>query len=374
MNINKLKELLDNNKGELVVKNYPTLCEILEVERKGGKGKIYQLKELATHCSYEQQGQKFIIKEFYGMKLDKVDNRGKSEGSRGNNKGVFKEDMLNTLLYMCITIANEENLYSDNGDDFVITTSRHDLLCDLGMRNRHNNYVANVQPNNFCSTLNVERGTFDYIMGKVRDNSHSALKGILDTLTKSGLAIKRDTMKVVKVEGGKTTRTFANEDEYVQISHIKRKVATSMGYKNESMIHATNNAKIRGEFYSKVNELTKEKLGILEHYPMIKLHMNKSNIDQYLQKFEGVTLEELVEIGNEKFLNQQKKTLKSSQTKYLNGKASKNKLAYVQLFDSYEADSKVIVQHLIDVFAPKIELNDSGDAKLDHATNTYILD
>ena len=143
-----------------------------------------------------------------------------------------------------------------------------------------------------------------------------------------------------------------------------------MGYKNESQIHSTYNSDKKAEFYAKVNKLTYEKFGISEHYPMIKLHMRKSNIDQYLQKFDNITLDELITIGNESFINQQTKTIKSNRTKYLNGKGATSGKAYVQVLDDYLDQSDDIVKHLVGLFADRLELLQE-DLKVNHVTGEY---
>lgn len=285
------------------------------------------------------------------------------------------------MLYMCVTMADRNKLYRDNGDDFVLTASRHDLMCEIGIRNRHNHYVAKTQPNNFCYQLDINRSTFDYVSNRISTNSYNAVKNVLDNLIKIGLAIKTDTMKVLSYHRNGdgtfdkniiTDSRFATEEEFIEISHIKRSVATEMGYKNESQIHSTYNSDKKAEFYAKVNKLTYEKFGISEHYPMIKLHMRKSNIDQYLQKFDNITLDELITIGNESFINQQKRTIKSNRTKYINGKGATSGKAYVQGLDDYLDQSDDIVKHLVGLFADRLELLQE-DLKVNHVTGEYIF-
>ena len=202
---------------------------------------------------------------------------------------------------------------------------------------------------------------------------------MLDNIIKIGLAIKTDTMKVLSYHRNEdgtfdkniiTDSRFATEEEFIEISHIKRSVATEMGYKNESQVHSTYNNDKKAEFYKRVNELTYKKLGISEHYPLIKLHMKKSNIDQYLQKFDNITLDELITIGNESFINQQTKTIKSNRTKYINGKGATSGKAYVQGLDDYLDQSDDIVKHLVGLFADRLELLQE-DLKVNHGTGEY---
>ena len=68
MRIDKLKALFEESEGKLIIKNYPTLCEILEIKKTSGASKKAQIKELTTLCEFEQQGQKFIIKQMLIVK------------------------------------------------------------------------------------------------------------------------------------------------------------------------------------------------------------------------------------------------------------------------------------------------------------------
>lgn len=359
---------------------FTELCRTLGLEiPKSKNSKNALLKALDSIVERVYKNKKHIIITIREQQVEIIDNRGKSKGSRNNYVGIYGEDLFNTMLYMCLTIATKNNLYKENGDDFTLTMSRHDIMCEIGIRNRYNYYVANTQPNNFCYQLDVNRSVFDYVTTRINTNSYNAVKKVIDDIIKCGLAIKTDTMKIVKHGTNKhgtfnksmiISNGFATEEEFIEISNIKRSVATEMGYKNESQIHSTYNSDKKAEFYAKVNKLTYEKFGISEHYPMIKLHMRKSNIDQYLQKFDNITLDELITIGNESFINQQTKTIKSNRTKYLNGKGATSGKAYVQVLDDYLDQSDDIVKHLVGLFADRLELLQE-DLKVNHVTGEY---
>ena len=360
---------------------FTELCRTLGLEiPKSKNSKNALLKALDSIVERVYKNKKHIIITIREQQLTIADNRGKSKGSRNNYVGIYGEDLFNTMLYMCLTIATKNNLYKDNGDDFTLTMSRHDIMCEIGIRNRYNYYVANTQPNNFCYQLDVNRSVFDYVTTRINTNSYNAVKKVIGDIIKCGLAIKTDTMKIVKHGTNKDgtfnksmiiSNGFATDEEFIEISHIKRSVATEMGYKNESQIYFSYNNDKKAEFYKRVNELTYKKLGISEHYPLIKLHMKKSNIEKYLKKFEDITLDELIIIGNESFLNKQTKTIKSNRTKYLNGNSSTtNSKAYVQSFEDYLDQSDYIVKHLLGIFSDRIELLDS-DLKVNFITGKY---
>lgn len=386
---NSYEEIIINSNrliiGELY--SYKKLCEILETQYMiNTNSRKAQLKVLDSVVEYEKISTKYKIIKFRNETKEIEDNRGRSDGSRGNYQGIFKQDLLNSLLYFCVQYADSNNLYVDENEDmFNITMSKHNLMCEMGMRNKHNSYVAKVQPNNFCKELSVEKSTFDFVFAKINSNSNSAMNRILDTLKKSGLAIITEIIEITKYRKvyderlmkfifDKNTiesKRLATKEEIVEILHIKREVATEMNYKKESEIYATNNIEIISEFHNMVNKLTEERLGISENYPLLELNMKRSNIDRYLKKFKDISLDELLEVGNSSFLNQQKKSLKTAQTKYLSGNIGKNKLAYVQSFENYLNDSKKIANNLINIFADEIQLLDK-DLKLEHSTNKFI--
>lgn len=110
MNINNIKA------GD-IIKNYKVLCELLDdVPKNSTNSKKAQLKEWECYFLYEKQGQKFVIKEIYEDVHEKVDGRGKSDGSRGNNMGKYKyyDDFKNTLLAYLDTKNGKDTQTSKN--------------------------------------------------------------------------------------------------------------------------------------------------------------------------------------------------------------------------------------------------------------------
>ncbi|MCM3732015.1 hypothetical protein M3196_10125 [Fictibacillus nanhaiensis] len=87
-------------------KNYKVLCSELGIPIKNGKdSKEAQYKEIARYCKYTRSGHSFIIEEMYQVPKEKIDNRGKSEGSRSNN------NVYNNAIQLLITdlLAQCEN-------------------------------------------------------------------------------------------------------------------------------------------------------------------------------------------------------------------------------------------------------------------------
>lgn len=70
---------------------------------------IYNMKEI-KRGKYIIEGYKDITKE-EALKLVE-DKRGKNPNSRGNNKGIYGEDIMNSLLIYCMN--NGERVKDDN--------------------------------------------------------------------------------------------------------------------------------------------------------------------------------------------------------------------------------------------------------------------
>ena len=105
---------IENLTEGMVLKNYKHLCEVLGIKyTKSADSKKAQLKEFERFVKYKKDGNKFIIEEIFKTPKEKIDNRGKSQGSRGNNfksipgfnvefkeyksKGIYKIHLGNTI-------------------------------------------------------------------------------------------------------------------------------------------------------------------------------------------------------------------------------------------------------------------------------------
>lgn len=111
---------IDNLKVGQVIKNYKELCELLDIEAKGGASKIAQHKEFDRYFEYEKQGHKYIITKIYENPKERIDNR-----MNGNNT-VFADDIEKLIL----------NILASSKDD-TITIARGQLYKMLNMCNEN---------------------------------------------------------------------------------------------------------------------------------------------------------------------------------------------------------------------------------------------
>ena len=113
---------IDNLKVGKVIKNYKSLCEILEIEAKnsGSNSHKAQLKEFNRYFEFEKQGHKYIITKIYENPKERIDNR-----MNGNNT-VFSDDIEKLIL----------NILASSKDD-TITIARGQLYKALCMCNEN---------------------------------------------------------------------------------------------------------------------------------------------------------------------------------------------------------------------------------------------
>ena len=136
MNINKLE-------ANKIYKNYKKLCNVLNVNVKGGKSKQLQIIDMKRYFKYHNEGNKFIIDEIYPEPKEKIkiniDNRGKSEGSRNNNRKEFPnflislEDEVKIGVYK---ITLDKDVYIGS----TISSFRHRFI----QHNFKNNPIPNI--------------------------------------------------------------------------------------------------------------------------------------------------------------------------------------------------------------------------------------
>lgn len=113
---------IENLKVGQVIKNYKSLCEILEIEAKksGSNSHKAQLKEFNRYFEFEKQGHKYIITKIYENPKERIDNR-----MNGNNT-VFSDDIEKLIL----------NILASSKDD-TITIARGQLYKALCMCNEN---------------------------------------------------------------------------------------------------------------------------------------------------------------------------------------------------------------------------------------------
>lgn len=354
-------------------KQMGTFNELFNIEEsKRGKAVIYTI---------------ISKKEITDNKLDVLvsESRGRSEGSRNNYDGIFKDNLVNSFIYFCFKLAEQRGIFKDeNVDDFCITTSKHNMMCEIGIRNRYNTYIAVNQPYNFCNQLGVERIIFNFAMTKINNNTSKAFDRVISSAVKLGLVIQENNMSVVRYKPlevkddivvdwikTKTIKDFAKKNERIDIELMRQKFAKDMNFKTVGALYSTNDKELISKFHSRINEYTVAKYGILESYRVMELHMKKSVVSNYLQKFDNITLQELIEVGNQKFIEKQYKNFKNMYENYFK-KGYNTKNACVQGMKNYLEQADKIIYYLLDINSNKLDFIIGVDLTVDMVSGEII--
>lgn len=281
MNLNKL------NNGQ-VIKNYKTMCEILEEPYVGGKSKIIQLDKWKLYFDYSKDGVKFIINDVYTQektnklkqalndaKRNKIENRKKEtqrkkdlekkekkqkkeerrklreqkklekERKKKLNKEK-RENGLSNLLYNNICCI----LNKYNEDKVALTKSK--LLKDVGMINDKFGMKLN---NDELEKINSNQFNYNEFNKIVLGRISSTLDYVFKKLSNDCL-IKRDTylLRYDNHEFYKlpTFREVDIEEELI-IKDIYNQVLVEFGLEKEvDIMYKPNN--IKESFYDKISE------------------------------------------------------------------------------------------------------------------------
>lgn len=284
-----------------------------------------------------------------------------------------------------VLVSESRGIFKDeNVDDFCITTSKHNMMCEIGIRNRYNTYIAVNQPYNFCNQLGVERIIFNFAMTKINNNTSKAFDRVISSAVKLGLVIQENNMSVVRYKPlevkddivvdwikTKTIKDFAKKNERIDIELMRQKFAKDMNFKTVGALYSTNDKELISKFHSRINEYTVAKYGILESYRVMELHMKKSVVSNYLQKFDNITLQELIEVGNQKFIEKQYKNFKNMYENYFK-KGYNTKNACVQGMKNYLEQADKIIYYLLDINSNKLDFIIGGDLTVDMVSGEII--
>lgn len=237
-----------------VIKNYKGLCKICGWKVKEGNAKKAQLKELDRYIKYHKDGNKFIIDEIYSTPFAKIENRGKSEGSRNNNiYGKFIDPILKDFF------CNRKNkiLYYTTNQLAVIAGI---INKNYGVAFSNKNDFLNFSAKDITINKSAETDFFSIVKGSLKDTIKSSLK----RLQKNGyIKFKETYLLSYKYEVRNTT-----EEENKLIQEIEKSVFEEM--KKEEKITTKNqlqyNDKLRKIYY---NEIENEVQDQIENVDMI---------------------------------------------------------------------------------------------------------
>lgn len=190
MRIDKLREFIKENNTS-VIKNYPTMCEILEIPQSSGVGKKTQLEKMCSYMKYHKEKQKFIIEEIYDDEI-----AGKNVADLNMNKTLnsyfgtseYAKDLLPIILYLLSVNGNEALV-----DRMELAVICGFLNCEIERKSSVENY------NVYRESLQEEYGNklyfrtemeeFNYIawLGELKYDAYRKIASALNVLKKIGL-------------------------------------------------------------------------------------------------------------------------------------------------------------------------------------------
>lgn len=259
-------------KNGIIIKNYKELCSLLNIPIKAGDSKKAQLKEFERYCKYRKDGNSFIIDEVYKIPKEKVDNTGKSEGSRGNNS-LYSED----IQFLILNILAEEA-----GGSVNVSCSRL-----LGLLNLVNENYINGEKNikELSEMTNVPvANCLDFYMFS-RNNLRVKLESALNGLERKRLIIweKIFFVDIIEKVNEKINHTHraATDTEKRKILKAETTTLKEMGYETVPYISSE---KMK-EFRNKVNDkLEKDGLDIPYYYKSYNITFNIAPIKEEIEK------------------------------------------------------------------------------------------
>lgn len=204
-------------------------------------------KEFDRRWRWHKEGRKIIVDEVYPEIREKIENRGKSEGSRNNYKGIYAQ-FIDTLLLQYL--QNEEDKLKDT---CVIHTTNNKIAEATGIVN--NNYrEAYNQREKFYNTVkkdfNIKSNTycmkdvFYWTKSKIRE----IVKASLDRLQKAELLEYESCYFIYK----QYKERVPLEDEMKAIITAEEESMKEMCVEHKKQID--NNYELSKEFNKKVLE------------------------------------------------------------------------------------------------------------------------
>lgn len=240
---------------------YKDMCKLLQIDEKSrGKSRTLQLKNWARYFKFYKpnpSGQIFIVYEIYDVPKEKIDNRGKSEGSRNNYKGIYAE-------YIDVLLLQYLQKLADNLGACKVDTTNNKIAEAIGIVN-HNYRTAFSNQGKFYNTVygefNIEnnkycmRDVFDWIKMKVRE----IVKASLNRLQKSE---KLEYEYCYFIYSQYSIRK-PTEYELVVIHLADEKVMKEMGVSDKKQIEIS--YKLTKEFNGKVLKEVNEEFDYIEN-------------------------------------------------------------------------------------------------------------
>lgn len=356
----------------MVIKNYKSLCELLNQTPTTGNAKKYQLKEFERYFDWEKSGQKFVIADIYDTPLSKEDLR-----KLGNNSIYVKSVEIILLQYL------------SKQKGYVKTLTKRDWWEILGFSNHGYGRIPEEQLVQFDKTITPFEVKHFY--QRCNKRLEQILFSSLRNLSNRKL-IEYEVQMVIYMEdenGQQVSFIANNNNEKKKILNTEREVLLNMGFVSMIQVFSTFR---QVEFYHKVNALIEERYGWKGYYKQIEIlylpeyiQEDMSQISIQLQK--EILNNKIVDTLNENAQNFYNKKLEEFETQkkelmkdYI-GEIPKSEIQEIekQLWkapDAYIMAQAILTDKLIRIGHRNLDVSydDFAESNLENVDNSFLWD
>lgn len=347
MNINSISE------GQ-IFKNYKALCAELSEPIKTGKAKQLQISDWERYFEYSKSGNSFIINKIYDEPTEKVDNRGKSEGSRRSIYG-------NAIQLLITDLLARRHGY--------VTISKNKLMASIGMINV--NYgECGKSVKKLAQLVDMDEKMIYDFYNINNCNLTGMLETALDNLQDKSIIMYNRIFKVCEVS--KFTPRKANKYEVAQIMEYEKETLEELGFLTKSKVRVSNKWNV---FQKEVQKKLSEYTDIKYYYSAYEITVNQKYIEQERNKLAELLLEQVVRDETLNNLNSTiiEQFMINSESRHENGFTS-GKKAKIRLDESYIENMKELASLLICNTAPNILSNVRKVEIIDDLTLEWLND
>jgi len=257
---------IENVSEGQIFKNYKALCEALEIPVKKANSKKAQLRELERFCSTQTIGHQIVIKEIYETPKEKVENRGKSEGSRNNNN-VYGE----FLQFVIADIAKNSKYETASFSKARLMLAANMVNCNYQWGNQNVGKLAKY--------TSIDEAVIYDFYDTSDSNLTSAINSALKSLESKRVIIWERSLKV-KPLGIKVHRR-ATEQEKRLILYYENEILRSTSYQTVQEVRVSKHWR---EFKTKCDNIIRENVGIEYYYFAYDITFNKEHISEERDK------------------------------------------------------------------------------------------
>lgn len=271
--IERDKDWVDVSRLEVgqIVKNYRTLCELLDQPVLQGDSKKYQMRNFQRFFEFEKikGSQKMLITDIYDIPLEKTD------GRRNGNRSIY-------LKYIEIILL--QYLSKQKGCSCSLTDMQ--MWRMLGMVNEKYNRISTnkLQELDYCITPFMINNFYM----KANSRLHNIVTAALHNLENRKIIIVQD-QTVIYTSDNK--RHLASEEELKNIMEVEKAILNQMNCETMKQIILRFKGK---EYYKKVNERLYKKYQWKSVFKQKKLIFNTPDVVAEIPRIELELQKELL--------------------------------------------------------------------------------